>query len=109
MQHATRATNAEHLLQNASHAWNPAQLAAQRDDWTWHPDQEAIAEIEAAVAECSARECSILDITRTDFPLPQFGETLAAIRQQALWGTGIAVIRGLPITRWSVQEAAIAF
>ena len=109
MQHATRATGADHSLQSAPHAWSPAQLAARREQWTWHPDQAAIAEIEAAVAGCIARKCAILDITRADFPLPQFGKTLAAIRRQALWGTGIAVIRGLPMTHWSVEEAAIAF
>ncbi|MFT5444905.1 MAG: hypothetical protein ACI9DC_000065 [Gammaproteobacteria bacterium] len=109
MQHATRTIGAGASPQSAPHAWNPAQLAAQREHWTWHPGREAIAEIEAAVAGCIAREWSILDITRADFPLPQFGKTLAAVRQQALWGTGVAVIRGLPIARWSVQEAAIAF
>lgn len=109
MQHSTEALGANDSPQSAPHAWSPVQLAAQRDEWTWHLGREAIAEIEAAVAGCIARECAILGITRADFSLPRFGETLAAVRQQALWGTGVAVIRGLPISRWSVEEAAIAF
>jgi len=96
-------------LQSAPHMWCAAQLAAKSGQWTFHLDHDAIAEIDAAVAACMDRDLPILNIGRADFPLPELSATLATIRRQALWGMGIAVLRGLPVARWSRRETAIAF
>lgn len=68
-----------------------------------------IAEVEAAARRLAAAEADIAAITAADFPLPGLAPRLAAIREELLHGRGFALLRGLPVERWSMRESATAF
>lgn len=82
---------------------------AKRSDWihAWEPAD--IAEIEAAMRPLAAAERDIAALTKTDFPLPQASKKLARVCDEVLNGRGFAVMRGLPVERWSMREAATVY
>lgn len=85
--------------------WTGADLAA-NDDWTYILTAKEIAEIDAALAGVEARGLEIKDITEADFPLPTLESKLASIKNQLLEGRGLAVLRGVPVDRYSLEQAA---
>ncbi len=89
-------------------AWYGPETAA-RGDWIHRLSEAEIAEIEAAARPLAAAGADIARIARADFPLPGFAPRLAAIRAEAMEGRGFALLRGLPVGRWSMREAATAF
>src|ERR1043166_4281381 len=69
-----------------------------------------IAEIDAAVRAISDRRIDHIAIDRGNFSLPQLGKPLAHIRDDVLLGgRGFIVLRGLPVERYSMEQAAAAF
>jgi hypothetical protein len=88
--------------------WTGADLEA-GDDWKYALTEADIAEIEAALASVEARGLEIKDITRDDFPLPHLDAKLAAIKDQLVHGRGLAMLEGIPVERWDIRQAAIAY
>lgn len=80
-----------------------------RSDWIVPLDAQDIAEIDAAVAPLVERQADIASITRADFPLPRLAGKLEQVLQALLQGRGFAVLRGLPIERYDMRQAATAF
>jgi len=89
-------------------AWTGPEMAA-RTDWIHEFTEDEVAEIEAAVGAARGRGLDVLDIGRTDFPLPGLASAMARIRDEIADGCGIKLMRGLPVDRWSMEETAIAF
>lgn len=91
-------------------AWLGPEMAA-RDDWYRRLDDEEIAQIEAAMHALLSRGQALSALTglsADDFPLPTLGPRLAALRAQLLHGRGFALLRGLPVARYTpLQQAAI--
>jgi len=88
--------------------WTGDQLEA-CDDWI-HPLTEAeIADIDRAVRKVEADGLDIMEISKDNFELPVFGESLKTIREQLLSGLGLTLIRGFPIERYNRAQAAAAF
>lgn len=81
----------------------------QRDDWIHVLSDAEIAEIDAAIDAVQARGVGIMEIGQADFPLPALGPVMARIRYDLVDGFGINLMRGLPVDRWSREQAAIAF
>ena len=54
-------------------------------------------------------QADIARITKADFPLPTLAPKLARICDEVLDGRGFALMRGLPVERWSIREAATAY
>lgn len=88
-------------------AWIGADLARRPEEWTYHLSATDLAEIEAATTACLGRD--IASVTRADFPLPTFGQTLEGIREELLNGRGFALIRGLPIEGRPIAKSATAY
>jgi hypothetical protein len=88
--------------------WTAADLAA---DKSWvHPLSAAdISELDALIAELEPRISDVLEIARDDIDLPTLGPRLAKIGKDIIDGRGLALIRGVPIDRYSRLQAAIAF
>lgn len=83
---------------------------ARRDDWLMPLADGEIAEIETATKKLAARDADIAAITARDFPLPTLGAKLRTrVRDEVLNGRGFLLLRGLPVDRWSLREAATAF
>jgi len=71
---------------------------------------DEIAEVEAAVRGIIDRRIDHIAIDAGSFALPRLGERLARVRDDVvLGGRGFIVFRGLPVERWSMEEAAAAF
>jgi hypothetical protein len=88
--------------------WSAADLAAS-DDWIYPLTGAETGELDAAVAHLEATGKEIMDIGRGDFALPTLGSRLAAVREQVLHGRGLALVRGVPVARYTRRQSAIAF
>jgi hypothetical protein len=83
---------------------------SRRDDWLMPLSTAEILEVETAVKALAGRQADIAAITARDFPLPTLGPKLKArVRDEVLAGRGFLLMRGLPVERWSMREAATAF
>jgi hypothetical protein len=80
---------------------------ATKTDWLYTLSDADIAEIDSALT--AVRDTEILTIDDDCFALPSLGARLAEIKHDILYGRGFFVIRGLPIERYSVADAARIF
>jgi len=88
--------------------WHGEELAA-RGDWDHHLTDENVRELEQAIDAIKSRGLDIIDITRDDFTLPGLSPLLERIRADVVDGSGVAMLRGLPVERWSREQSAIAY
>jgi len=89
-------------------AWYGPEMAA-RTDWIHEFANDEIAEIDRAVRHAESTGREIIDIRQDDFPLESLKPVLAAVRQEALWGRGFTLFRGLPIDRMTRRQSALAY
>jgi hypothetical protein len=95
--------------QTGAAAWYGPEMA-QRTEWQMSLTAGEIAEVEAATTPLAAREADIASITAKDFPLPTLGPKLKRrVEDEVLNGRGFLLLRGLPVERWTMREAATAF
>ena len=91
-------------------AWRGPELLAHPERWIHRLAADEIAEIDAAVAEVKRTGTALDRISPATFPLPTFGKRLERIRdRQLLGGLGFWLVQGLPVERYSIEEAATAF
>lgn len=88
--------------------WTGAEMT-QHTDWVRHFQPDEIAEIDAALATAKARGAKLFTMTRDDFPLPRLGTTLASLREELEDGRGFQLLRGLPVSRYSLEDARLLF
>src|ERR1700719_3992231 len=89
-------------------AWYGPELA-RRTDWIARLSKTEIAEVESAMRRLVESSFDLTSISNQDFPLPTLGARLRDVLDEVLNGRGFALIRALPVQRWSKREAAIAF
>jgi Taurine catabolism dioxygenase TauD, TfdA family len=89
-------------------AWRGPECAA-RGDWLTRLAPEQIDELEAATHGVLAAGVPLARLTAADFPLPALGPWLAGLRAELLRGRGFALLRGLPVARFSRQQLAAIF
>ena len=80
-----------------------------RTDWVHALSASDLAEIERAMRPHAERQADIARIAKADFPLPTLAPKLAKICNELLHGRGFALLRGLPVERWSIREGATAY
>src|SRR5262245_43820258 len=89
-------------------AWYGPGMAGS-SDWIEYLSESEIGEIEHAVQQLAHGQFDIPAIGPGVFPLPSLGPRLQALLNAVLDGRGFVLIRGLPLTRWTRREAALAF
>lgn len=95
-------------ITDASAWYGPAMLRDQ--SWLGYFSATEVAEIESALKPLAASDSfNAARMTAADFPLPTLAPRLALLRNEILNGRGFVLLRGLPVQRWSLHEAAIAF
>ncbi len=95
--------------QKTEAAWYGPDMS-RRSDWLMPLSAAEIAEVEGATKALAAREADIADIKAREFPLPTLGARLRArVENEVLNGRGFLLLRGLPVERWTMREAATAF
>jgi hypothetical protein len=82
---------------------------AKRTEWVHALSAEDLGEIELAMRPLADAQADIARITKADFPLPKLAPKLARICNEVVNGRGFALMRGLPVDRWSIREAATAY
>jgi hypothetical protein len=88
--------------------WTAADLTSDKS-WLYHLDDAEIDEIRAAVAPHDYDGVDVMPLGRDDFQLPILAERLARIRDDVVYGSGYALIRGLPVADLGKRGAALAF
>ena len=89
-------------------AWRGAELSRSRQ-WIHQLSHEDVAELEAAASEAGQGRRSLAEIRREHFALPRLTRVLDAIRRELLAGRGFVLLRGLPLERYTLLEAATIF
>ena len=89
-------------------AWYGPQMA-RRDDWIRPLAASEISEIDAAITAFRASGMPMQEISERSFPLPTLGPCLKDLLRELLDGRGFVMLRGLPVERYSVEDAAIAY
>ena len=90
-------------------AWRGETMAGQSDRWIVHLSAADIAELEHAATAFLAKTQDIGGISKSAFPLPQFGRHLESLRDTLIHGVGFEVLRGLPVAAYSQQMIATIF
>ena len=78
-------------------------------DWIRHFTTDELAELDAAVNAFRASGTPLADISPLTFKLPALGGFLAGILTEMLEGRGFAMLRGLPVERYTREEQAVAY
>jgi hypothetical protein len=84
-----------------------AQDVADPATWTERLSPAEVAEVEAAVARNSGRD--LLEIGKSDFPLPTLSKRLKVIEKELMDGRGFVLIRGLPRQWWDNDQMCLAY
>lgn len=88
-------------------AWRGEQVAS-RTDWSISLTDQHVVELEAAMRSVHDANREMLAIGVEDFPLPVLGPLLAQSRGRFEQGLGFFRLRGLPVQRWSEDDARLA-
>jgi hypothetical protein len=89
-------------------AWRGADLRRQ-DDWVHELTPDEVAEIRAAVARVHERGIERRRMRAADLPLPRLAPRIDEWRRELADGRGFQLIRGVPVTDWTRDEAETFF
>ncbi len=89
-------------------AWTVADLARE-NSWQYNLTDGDIVELQTALDSVKRRKLGVPDIASKDFPIRGFGEKLRDILDELEEGRGVFLIRGLPMERYSKQDAGTIF
>ena len=78
-------------------------------DWTVRLDERSVAELERARDAVRARGVGLAAMQVEDFPLPWLAAAVGEWRHELAFGRGFLVVRGLPVERWSRDDAAMVY
>jgi len=84
-------------------AWERDDLG---DRYVFELTDTHVDELDAAVRHAESVADDVLDITVESFPLPTLGPELTRITGELIEGTGVALIRGVPVDRYSKERAS---
>ncbi len=89
-------------------AWRTDDLQNNRD-WIHTLSERDLAELDDALNAAKRRGIGVPALTAREFPLDRLGRVLRHIRDQIESGPGVALVRGLPMHRYSKQDAGTIF
>ncbi|MGH6623617.1 MAG: TauD/TfdA family dioxygenase [Burkholderiaceae bacterium] len=94
--------------QSGASAWRSPPLAAS-DQWIVNLSPGNVDELVRATNAVIARDFDPARLTALNFPLPTLAAELDSLRDELLHGRGFALLRGLPIGRFTRREVATLF
>ena len=89
-------------------AWRGDELR-RSDAWLQTFSQSELSELHRALSRVHARGLTLPEIGREDFPLPTLGPRLETLRRELLHGRGFVRLRGLPMERYALEDAAAIY
>jgi hypothetical protein len=78
-------------------------------DYCYYLSRETLAELDRALLQILSSGKSIFALAAEDFPLPSFENDAEALREELRFGSGFVLVKGLPIDRYSEDEARILY
>lgn len=90
-------------------AWVGSELQSVPEQWCVVLSNTQIKELEQAARHYLALGRDIGEITKSQFPLGEFGDHLCTMKAKLLNGIGFEVLRGLPVHSYSRELAAAIF
>jgi hypothetical protein len=85
-------------------AWR-GPVVADTDAWRFSLADDHLVEIDRALAQAAATGKSTGELNAEDFPLPGLASAIAGWRVALMQGRGFQVVSGVPVERWSQEEA----
>lgn len=79
------------------------------DSWIWKISEEELQELDNALRGIQAKGLKLGEFTQQDFPLPIFSKKLADIKNELINGVRFALIRKLPVEKYSVEELELIY
>jgi len=89
-------------------AWRGTEMARRRE-WREALSAEKVEELCRALAAARATGRPTGELTADDFPLPTLAEDLRRWREELVSGRGFHVVSGVPVERWSREDAERVF
>ena len=90
-------------------AWLGKQMRAQSESWLYTLTSDDIADLENAARYFQATGLDVGEISTETFPLTSFSKHIYSLKRCLLGGTGVEVLRGLPIASYTQAFAATVF
>lgn len=95
--------------QNNAFAWYGPEMAKQENEWLTIFSPEEIKELEAAANYLLSGTKEFASITTSDYPLPELEPKLLKLREELINGRGFVLLRGMPIEKYTEEQAGIIF
>lgn len=89
-------------------AWK-GEMLQHRTEWLTEITPENIRDLETALAGVRAAGLPVNAVYRDNFPLPSLADRLSEIANEIEFGRGFALIRGLPVQRWGLEDATTIY
>ncbi|KON88810.1 hypothetical protein AF332_19725 [Sporosarcina globispora] len=89
-------------------AWRGMDLAKD-DSWIYHLSRKTLADLEKALVHIQQKGLKAPDFTKADFPIPNLADEIAYFIDELENGKGFLLIRGLPMEKYTVEEASIIY
>lgn len=89
-------------------AWKGIDLAKD-DSWIYYLSEKTIAELEKAVSHVQQKGLKSPDFKKEDFLIPNLADEIAYFVDELENGKGFLLIRGLPMERYTDEEASIIY
>src|SRR5258708_6139057 len=88
--------------------WSGSDFSGPSDYW-YYLCPETLAELDRALQQIRRAGKTIFSLTVQDFPLPSFENDAEALREELQFGSGFVIVKGLPIERYSEEEACMIY
>jgi hypothetical protein len=89
-------------------AWRGLDLA-RTTDWIRPVSEAEAQELDAALRAVQRRRLDWPAMTRDDFPIPRFAQSLGEVSRALEDGRGLVLLRGLPVARYTDAELRIMY
>lgn len=90
-------------------AWTAKTLTAQSAAWIYMLREDDIAELDSAMRSVKAKGLVVPNFNKDDFPIPGLMAHLTEFKKELEFGLGIMLLKGLPIERYSKDEASAIY
>jgi hypothetical protein len=102
-------TNSLPPEQNLASTWYGPDMERRKSEWIMEISPAEVAELENATAALLRADINIGSLKADDFPLPAMQAKLLKLRKELINGRGFALLRGLPVNKYSEREAGTIF
>jgi hypothetical protein len=89
-------------------AWRSADFSRDKT-WILPLSEEHIADIDRALQRAKRDNATFATLNKSTFPLPSMKLLLDELRQSLLTGRGFALVKGLPVHKYTVKETELIF